>query len=157
MELEEMEVEEMAEGIPPVGGCGHLAGVFDISSTSTSLSTNLAQRCRAKKIIVVFHNNCLKFSPQKGQNRPKWVKMLSKLLRHSQKGAKRDQKGARRLKRGQNSSKVGPKAPKVLQMGSKWARRPLTGSKWPSTGQNRLQLAQNRPKWPFNWVKMAFN
>ena len=40
-------------------------------------------------------NNCLIFSPQKGQNRPKWVKMLSKLLKTQSKGVKTGSKGVK--------------------------------------------------------------
>ena len=88
-------------------------------------------------------NNCLKFSPKKGQNRPKWVKMLSKLL-------KTQSKGAKRIKRGQNGLKG-------VKIAAKWVPRLKSASNglkmgsrafnWLKIGQNRLQLAQNRPKW----------
>ena len=90
-------------------------------------------------------NNCLKFSPQKGQNRPNWVKMLFKLLKTQSKGVKGGQKGSTRLKRGQNSINVGPKAPKALQMGFKWAQRPSAGSKSVKMAFNWLKIGQNAP------------
>ena len=37
-------------------------------------------------------------SPQKGHNRPKWVKMLSKLLKTQSKGVKRGQNGLKGVK-----------------------------------------------------------
>ena len=100
---------------------------------------------RPKKALRAFvgqGNNCLKFSPQKGQNRPKWVKMLSKLLKTQAKGVKTGSNG---VKGGQTSIKVGPKAPKVLLTGFQWAQRPSTGSKSVKTAFNWLKIGQHAP------------
>ena len=40
-------------------------------------------------------NNYLIFSPQKGQNRPKWAKMLAKMLKTQSKGVKTGSKGVK--------------------------------------------------------------
>ena len=55
---------------------------------------------RAKKrpygpFLALPRQQCLKFSPKKGQNRPKWVKMLSKLLKTPSKVVKTGSKGVK--------------------------------------------------------------
>ena len=83
-------------------------------------------------------NNCLKFSPKRGQHRPKWIKMLSKLLKTQSKGVKRGPNGLKGVK---IASKWVPRLQKCFKSnGLKMGSKPFN---WLKIGRNGLQLAQN--------------